>query len=279
MTTTETIYDHMAQAATAEAALAGLAPNSDSSAQLQAQLNSGSTVDIHRLLMRLFAYCAKLQQDLWDRFRVETEALAKDGHFGTRRWFVAKAKRFQMGHVLQFTDLDAGYATDDPAARIVTHAAVVELANTVVVKVAKQAGTGLQPLTTEELLAVNDYFQELRPPVQVQVLTAPADRLRITGSVVYDGQATLSAVQAAVNYELREYLRTLAFGGVVRNTDLKAAMLRAQGVVDVRLAQVEVRTTGPWVEVPRAHFTYAGHAIVDPSYPVTSTLAWQVGNV
>lgn len=279
MTTVETIYDSMATQAASDAALAGLAPNPDSAAQLQSDMSSGSKVDIHRLVMRLFAYAAKLQQDLFDLFKVEVENLAKDGHYGTVRWFVSRAKRFQMGHVLVFTDLDAGYTVDDPASRIVTHAAVVELANQVTIKVAKAAGSGLQPLDPAELIAVNDYFQELRPPVQVLVLTAPADRLRLTGSVVYDGQATLAGVQAAVNFALRQYLRTLDFGGVVRVTDLKEVMLAAAGVVDVRLTNVEVRTTGTWVNVPRVHYTYAGHAELDASYPITSTLAWQVGNV
>ena len=279
MTTTETIYDHLASEAATEASLVGLAPNPDSAAQLAASLSSGSKVDIHRLVMRLFAYAAKLQQDLFDLFKVEVENLAKDGHYGTVRWFVSRAKRFQFGHALVFTDLDAGYAVDDPAARIVTHSAVVELANQVTVKVAKAAGTGLQPLTPEELLAINDYFQELRPPVQVMVITAPADRIKLIGSVVYDGQTGMAAVQASVNLALRNYLKRLDFGGVVRVTELKAAILSAPGVVDVRLTNVEVRTTGPWVNVPRIHYTYAGHAEIDTSSPISSTLTWEVGNV
>lgn len=277
MATTATIYDHMANAATQEAALAELAPSPDTTAQLQSELSSGSKVAIHRLFMWLFAYASKLQQDLFDRFRVEVDELAKDGHYGTRRWFVSRAKRFQLGHVLQFTELDAGYAVDDPAARIVTHAAVVELANRVIVKVAKAAGTGLAKLTPEELVAVNDYFQELRPPVQVSVLTADADRLRIFGQVIVDGQLPLSGVQAEVMYHLGVYLRTLAFGGAVRVTDLKQAMLEAAGVVDVRIDRVEVRTTGPWVLIPRIYHTYAGHAVIDPAFAPTAIMTWPVG--
>ena len=276
-TTAETIFDHMASTATQEAALAELAPNPDSAALLRAETTSGSKVAIHRWYMWLFAYVAKIQQDLFDRFRVEVDELAKDGHYGTRRWFVSRAKRFQYGHVLQFTELDAGYAVDDPAARIVTHAAVVELANRVIVKVAKAAGTGLAKLDPPELVAVNDYFQELRPPVQVSVLTADADRLRILGQVVVDGQLPLNATQAEVVFYVNQYLRTLAFGGAVRVTDLKAAMLKAAGVVDVRIDRVEVRTTGPWVVIPRIYNTYAGHAVVDPSHPITGSMTWPVG--
>lgn len=278
-TTTSTIYAFMANKLTQQSALEQLTPNPESVAQLQADLSAGSRVSVWRLLMWVVAYCAKVQQDLFDRFRVDTLALAKDGHFGTRRWFVAKAKQFQLGDVLIFTPLDAGYATENPAARIVTHAAVVEMANVVVIKVAKAQGTGLVKLAPAELVAISDYFQELRPPVQVTVLTADADRIRLTGSVVYDGQQPLAGVQAAVNYAIGQYLKELAFGGVVRNTDIKEVMLAAEGVVDVRLDLVEVRTTGPWSNIPRVHYTYAGHAVIDPTAPITSTLAWQVGNV
>lgn len=277
--TTEQIYQQMASEAMQQAALVGLAPNPDSAAQLQADMASGSRVAIHRLLMRIVAYVTKLHHDLWERFRVETEDLAKDGHYGTRRWFVSRARRFQYGHPIVLTELDAVYAVDDPASRIVTHAAVVELANLVVVRAAKAAGTGLAPLSPDERTALADYFDEIRPPVQVTVLTAPADRVRVYGQVVYDGQVPLTTVQAAMAFEVAQYLRTLDFGGAVRNTDLVGAMLRANGVVDVRMVTVQVRTTGPWVTVPRIHYTYAGHAVIDSAFPLTTSMTWQVGTL
>lgn len=277
---TASIYDHMASRVTQQAALSELTPSPDTPAQLASDLSSGSKVSIWRLLMWVVAYCMARQQDLFDRFKVEVLDLAKDGHFGTRRWFVAKAKAFQHGHALVFTDFDAGYEVDDPGSRIITHAAVVEMANVVTIKVAKAAGTGLTKLLPEELVAANDYFQELRPPVQVRVLTADADRIRMYGALVFDGQQVLSGVQAAVQFAVAQYLKSLDFGGVVRLSDLRAAILSVPGVVDVRLDRVEVRaSTGPWVLIPRIHYAYAGHATIDAAFPITSTLNWQVGNV
>lgn len=269
----EAISSHLAQ----QEGLAGLTPNPDSAAQIQADLSSGSRVSIHRLLMWVVAYAMRLQQALWERFRKETEDLAADGHYGTRRWFVARAKAFQFGHVLVMTDKDAHYAVDAPEARIVTHAAVAEMANLVVVKVAKSVGGGLVQLSPPERTALAEYFHRLRPPVQVTVLTAPADRVRITGQIVYDGQYDLSAVQAAVAFEVREYLGRLDFGGAVRNSDIVQAIARASGVVDVRMIAVMVATTGPWVTVPRVHYTYAGHARLDAGAPLSSSMTWQVG--
>lgn len=276
---TATIYNVIANAAHAEAALAELTPNPDSAAQLAADLNSGSKASIHRLFMWLTAYLMKLQRDLFDRHKVEVIALGKDGHFGTRRWFAAKALAFQYGHTLVLTNLDARYAVDDPAARIVTHAAVIEAANRVLVKVAKDAGTGLAKLTPDELLAVNDYFQEMRPPVQVQVLTADPDKLRMYGAVIYDAETPLAGTQSAVNTAIATYLKTLEFGGVMRLTDLKAAMLQVSGVVDVRFDRVEARTTGLWGNISRIYTSYAGHMVLDAGHPITSTLAWQAGTV
>ena len=279
MATVAQIYESMANAANQQTALTAISPNPDSAAQLQTDLTSGSRVSPWRRLMWVVAYVTKLQQDLFERFKVETADLSKDGHFGTRRWFVAKALKFQFGHALVFTDLDATYAVNDPLARIVTHAAVVEMANVVVVKVAKKAiGSGLIKLAPAELVAVNDYFQELRPPVQVTVLTADPDLLRIFGAVVFDGQLPLVAVQSAVVFVVNLYFQKLAFGGVVRVSDIEAAMLKVGGVVDVRIDRLEVRTTGLWSNVPRAHYTYAGHAALDAGSPMTSTMQWQVGN-
>lgn len=278
-TTVGAVYNMLVQRVAEQEALAGLSPHPDSAATLGAALSAGSRVAIWRLMLWAVAYVHKTQEDNFDRFRSEVEGLAVDGHYGTKRWFVAKAKAFQLGHVLQLTSLDAGYATVVPGARIVKQAAVVELANRVVVKVAKASGSGLAKLTNDELVAINDYFQELRPPVQVAVLTANPDRIRLTGSVVYDGQLPLSGVQAAVQYALTQYLKVLDFGGAVSLTELRRAVLDVSGVVDVRIDAAEVRTTGPWQPIPRVHYTYAGHAVIDPASPITTTMEWAIGDV
>lgn len=276
---TTTIYNSIADAASQEAALATLAPNPDTAAQLQADLASNSKVSSWRLFAWTVAYVTKLQNDLFDFFRLEVIGLAKDGHFGTRRWFVAKAKAFQFGHTLVLTPLDGGYAVDDPAARIVSQAAVVEYANQVLVKVAKTQGTGLVPLTPVELLAVNDYFRDLRPPITVSVLTADADKLRITGVVIYDAQLILPGIQTGVYAAASNYLKGLDFGGVMRLTDLKAAMLSVTGVVDVRFDLVEARTTGVFTSISRIYTAFAGHMAIDAGFPITTTMQWQAGNV
>lgn len=278
-TPTSSIYNQITDAAAAETALAELIPSPDSTDLLAADLNSNSRVSPWRLFAWVVAYVTKLQRDLFDRYKVEVVDLAKDGHFGTRRWFVAKAKAFQYGHALVLTDLDGGYAVDDPAARIVAQAACMELANQVIVKVAKQVGTGLGPLTIPEVFAVNDYFQTLRPPVTVTVLTAEADKLRLGGVVVYDAELILSGIQAGVQAAIDSYLQTLEFGGVMRLTDLKSAMMGVTGVVDVRLDLAEARTTGAWTQISRIYYTYAGHMALDAGFPIDTTMSWQAGNI
>lgn len=276
--TTQQEYNAMASEQAGEAALNDL-PN-DSYAQLRADLSSGSTVSRWRLLLAIVAYHISLLRAQWAIYRQDVISLAKDGHFGTRRWFVAKAKAFQFGHSLVFTNLDAHYALDVKAARIVTHAACVEMANRVIVKVAKKNGTGLQMLEPAEYTAIQDYFADLRPPVQVSVLTADPDLCRMYGYIVYDPQAvTLSAVQAACTFAAQQYLRQLEFGGVMRVTDLRAALLAVPGVVDVRLDRVLCRSIGPYVQVPRIYQSYAGHMAMDNSTPLSTSIQWAAGNV
>lgn len=278
-TTTDSIYDQIASTASQEAALADLSPSPDTSAQLRADLNSGSTVSVWRLFARLFAYAAKTQQDLWDRYRKDVMALSRDGHYGTRWWYIAKALAFQMGDTLIMTSLDGGYATDNPAARIVTHAAVAEGAGLVMVKVAKGTTAPLQKLLPAELAAVNDYFQHLRPTVQVQCITGDPDSLKITGTVVYDPETPIMAVQSAVKQALDTFLATLDFGGVMRLQDLRSAIMSVQGVVDVVFALVEARSTGPFRPVQRLYQSYAGHMQLDTYSSIISTITWQQGRI
>lgn len=276
---TPLVYNHMASSMAQQEALAGLTELPDTAAQLRQDLSSGSRVSVWRLLMWVVAHVLSRHYDLFALYEKDVTEMARNAHYGTARWFVARALRFQFGHDLILTERDGVYAVDDAAARIVSKAAVVELANRVVVKVARQVGAALFPLTPEQLLAVNEYFQQLRPPVQVSVMTASADRMRLTGTVVYDPQVTLAAVQAAVLTATNGYLRQLDFRGVMRITDLKAAMLAVPGVVDVKLDLVEVRTLGPFMTISRVYTSYAGHLVVDSFYPLTTTMAWQAGAV
>lgn len=276
---TDTIYNSIADAASQEVALAELSPNPDTSDQLRADLSSGSTVSGWRLFARLFAYASFVQESLWERYKVDVKALSRDGHYGTKWWYIAKAKAFQLGHTLVMTSLDGGYAVDDPGARIVTHAAVAERANLVQVKVAKGTATPLQKLIPDELAAVNDYFLHLRPTVQVQCITGDPDSLKITGTVVYDPETPIMAVQSAVKQALDHYLATLDFGGVMRLADLRAAMMAASGVVDVVFVLVEARSTGPFRPVQRIYQSYAGHMQLDPYSSIISTITWQQGRI
>lgn len=279
MSNIDRIYDSIASTASQEVALAELSPSPDTSDQLRADLSSGSTVSVWRLFAWLFAYASSIQEALWSRYKKDVADLSRDGHYGTKWWFIAKAKAFQMGDVLVMTSQDGGYATDNPAARIVTHAAVAERANLVQVKLAKGTATPLQKLTPDELAAVNDYFQHLRPTVQVQCITGDPDSLKITGTVVYDPEAPIMAVQSAVKQALDHYLATLDFGGVMRLADLRAAMMAASGVVDVVFSLVEARSTGPFRPVQRIYQSYAGHMQLDPYSSIISTITWQQGRI
>lgn len=275
----QSIYNQMALAATNEPSLTGLTPSPDTYLQLKADLSSTSRVSRWRWVMISVAYVIKLMRDQFDLHVKTVEELALAGHFGTRRWFAAKARAWQYGHVLQFTSNDAYYTTDDPVARLVAQVAVVEMGNRVVVKAAKTAGSGLAKLDIPERQALDDYFQELRPPVYVTVISADADKVRLSGTVVYDAQAILLGVQSGVDLAVRQYFRTLEFGGVMRLTDLKQAMLAVTGVVDVQLTLVEARTSGPWSTVSRMYYSYAGHCDIDAAYPISTSMTWQVGNV
>lgn len=274
-------YNQIASEVALDEAINSLDGSGDNATQLKADVNNGSVVGRNRLIMWFVAYFMTLQQDLFALFKSDTKALALDGHFGTRRWFVAKALEYQYGDPLIFTRLDAYYDPVVPENRIVSQAACVELGYKVIVKAIKTSGGSITPLSSDERNGLQDYFDELRPPVQVEVRSADSDRLRFNAEVVTDAKLGTINVQSNVEAAVNNYLSTLDFNGAFSINKLRQAILSVPGVIDVVIDNVESRISGSnnWVQIPRIHISYAGWMTMDQSSPLSEAITYTSSNV
>ena len=284
MSETDSIFNGIAGESALESALEGIDLNNDTAAAFKADVSNGSVVGRLRIIARLVAYAMTAQRILFRLFRTDVQALALDGHYGTKRWYIAKALLFQFGSALVFTDKDAFYSPVVPSLRIVTHAAVTELSYKVIVKAAKSNGAGLVPLSSAERLALQDYFDEVRPVVAVEVRSAKADEIRLIAQVVTDAKQGVASIQANVELAINSYLRTLDFNGVVSRTKIKLAMLAVPGVIDVVINTLQIKKGGtnvftPFANIPRISTTFAGHAKIAASFPLSSSLTYTSSNV
>ncbi len=282
MKTIENIYDEIASEAAIDSALNDLDLSGDSATKFKEDVVTTSVVGRLRVLAWLVATAMFGHIALWEVFRRETKDLALDGHFGTKRWWVAKALAFQYGSDLVHTTKDSYYAVNLPAQRIVKQAAVVESAYKVIIKAVKSGTGGWVKLSTVERTALQDYCDEIKPAgMKVEVRSVNPDKLRIVGKVVCDAKQGILNIEANVGVAVFDYIQTLDFNGVFSITKLRAAVLAVPGVVDIQLDEVAARVDGSddWVNVVRIRTAFAGYMAIDSSYPLTETLEFVSSNV
>lgn len=215
-------------------------------------LNSTSATAIWRLWTYVVASAIWVHESLWDAFKVEVAAIAANLKPHTLLWYRNKALAYQHGGTLvageDYYD-NTGLDPDDIAAqKIIKQAAVTETTDGLLtIKVAKESGGQLAPLSGGETAAVAAYFGDIKDAgVVLNVRSVNADRLRVQVDVYYDptilsatgerldGQAATPVQDAA-----KAYLRNLPFDGEFVKARLVDAMQAVEGVnvPEIRLCQ------------------------------------------
>jgi hypothetical protein len=238
-------------------------------------LSSTSAVAIWRLWTYIVAVCQWTLENLFDAHKAEVASIIALQKPHTLQWYVAKAKQFQFGVTLS-ADTDT-YASDttDPAVRIISYAAAVEMPTMVRIKAATLSGASLNPLTASQLTAFTAYMQQIKDAgVRLQITSDYPDELRLALTVYYDplvldgagarldGTAT-SPVKNAVN----NFLANLPFNGVFVVNHLVAAIQGVDGVVIGHITSVAARY-GALAFAPIAveYMPDAGYMILDDSW-------------
>lgn len=249
------------------------------------QLTSTSAASVWRLWVFITSVCIWVHEYLWGLFRQEVDEVAANAVPNTARWLRAQLYKFQYGYDLLFDNYTPYYATQDPDAQIVAQAAVVETTTgLVLVKVAKRASGGLlQPLTSLEVQAVEQYIDDIKPAGTItQVLSLNADKVKIMAEVYYDPLFVQSVVKANTEAAVINYLQNLAFNGKLHISKLQDAIQSVSGVTDVNLSYVGAQVgVNPYVQISGAVYpatpTYqsvAGYCEIDPAFPLASTIAY-----
>ena len=227
-----------------------------------------STTSIYRLLERSVAAAIWVFEGMLTRFQADIAELVNGAPVGTLKWYVDRALEFQANTNL--TDLKARdnrvqYVPVDATKRLITRAAAVETGNKVTLKVAKAQGTagGLQPLSDAERQQVLAYFDRLRPAgIQLEVLSAQADRLRVEGSVYFNPLLNKADVKKGVEDAIAGYLAALPFNGLLLVSRLEDAIQAVPGVTDVSLTTVQARSVaGLEAAFTRAYYAKAGYIV------------------
>ena len=182
-----------------------------------------------------------------DLFRQEVDDLTTKITAGTKLWYAEMCYRFQNGHTLVFDKATSQfyYEQDDPDSRIVKVVAVNEGYKTVSIRVAKTDPEGqIVPLSEDERKNLADYFDTIHTTgIPTTIVSTTADTIRYNLNVYYDPSVPSSAVRENVAQALEEFDRFLSFDAVFYAQRLVDAVMHAKGVVTVKVAALEHKTS------------------------------------
>lgn len=243
----------------------------DNADTLLSDLNNPSRVAIWRLWLWLVAVGSWTVEKLFDIHKAEVTDIvsAKTPH--TLRWYAEESKKFQFGYSLTWDGTSFSYASDQPAAKIITFASATEQGDNLVIKVAK--GTTVKaPLASDELTAFKAYWAKWKDAgVKLQIVSLPADNLKVKVEVIVD-RMVLNAQNKLlrdtsinpVEVAIQNFGSSLEFDAILRLSKLIDAIQAAEGVIDVRLVSAHHRPAGgSYSEVTMSVIAESGYFTLD----------------
>jgi hypothetical protein len=229
-------------------------------------LNSTSLVAIWNLWAYIAAVIINVLEQMWDLFRAEVQAKIDASRWGTARWYVEIAKKFQLGDNIEQLPDNQPYSVIDPEKQIVTRASFREGAGVLTLKVAKGDVDNPEALSVGEKSQFEAYINKMKAAgTEVSVVSLEADQLRITASISYDAIYTLIDIQADVEQAIRDFLFIIPFDGVFYKNKLIEAIEDVEGIINVNADTAELRAVqgANNVLVGSTYITEAGYMELD----------------
>ena len=229
-----------------------------------------SRTSLYGLLLWVVAYAHNLLEQLFDLFKKEVDDKLAQKEPGTPSWYVEILKEYQDGDSLVVKDGKITYATIDEAKQIITRASYKETGGQLKLKVAKGDINNGQALTAEEKTRVSNFLERYKyAGTAIELISLNADKLRVTGTIYYNGVLDPAVVKTNVVEALRQYCLNLAEDGIVRRIKVVDAIQSVEGVVD---ADVTVNgIAGATVTaISLSYETAAGYIIEDDTTPFSA---------
>lgn len=231
-----------------------------------------SPVSIENILFYVFAVALWTLEKLFDAHTEEVDDRIEQLEPHTLRWYVNKAKAFMFGYRLvtdtDYYDTTGMSETDIDAARVVKYAVATESNTVVYLKVAGEKEGNPCLLTDSQFSALNSYINEIKDAgVSVQIRNEEADDMKMRAMVYYDPTllssdgVSLTDGGKPVEDAVRSVITNLPFDGVLRKSDLLAAIIAVPGVevADIINLDVKSHASESWTSVIGYNRPYSGY--------------------
>lgn len=232
------------------------------------QLTTTSATGIWLLWINVVALAIFTFEQIFENDKAALIDLTERRRYGTADWYASEVKNFQYGHQLVFNS-ETGmfyYENDDPDTRIVAQSAVSEDSNSgiLTMKVAQLVSGELTPLTSAQLVALNNYLELVKVAgTNIELFSLPADEINITAEIYYDGTLILDDVKTLIMQSLADFKNNAIFNGIVLRNDLiKAIRTVANGVDDVYFTALTGKTSVSAPQnITRSYDTLSGYFV------------------
>jgi hypothetical protein len=219
-----------------------------------------SKVSIESILFYTVAYAVWLLEKLFDTHKTEISDTIDSLKPHSLRWYANAARRFQYGHDLpEDSDRYDNTGLSDQqveSSKIVSYAAALEVGTGIRLRVARDAGDDLAPLTAGELVSFTGYMERIKDAgVRLSIASSEADTLRLQLKIfynplvleVYDGKLNRidGAAADVVSATVKNYLKNLPFNGTLALAYLVDALQSVEGIVIPHV----VKATGQYAAV------------------------------
>ncbi len=236
------------------------------------QITSGSATAIWRLWTRVVSSAHWLLESFFDIHKTEVEDVLATQKPHRAKWYQERALEFQYGSDLVedqvYYDNSTLTVEQVEAQKIVAQAAVVESDGRLIVKVAREVSSELEPLTNDQQTSFREYMAEIKDAgVFLEVLSFNADKLKLNIDVYYDplllssSGARIDGSDAdPVGNAVRAFLRNLPFNGQFVKAELVDVLQDVEGVFvpEVRVAQAARYDNATYTGIDVVYNPYSG---------------------
>lgn len=282
------IYNDMVTEKQSMSSLNDLQPSVDSAQTFLTDVTTPSKVARWRAIFFNVAVAIFSLEKLFDLHKEWIEQRALEIETGTLPWYKSKSLEFQYGDSIVWNGKNYQYATVNEGAKIVKLCSVREVGSSVLLKVAKLSGTTAQELTPTERLAFQYYINQVKfAGVKVIIVSRPADLIKLQYKVYYNpliltstGESISNPGTFPVRDAINEYLLRMPFDGILSITGLTDAIQKAVGVINpVHISSQAKFGALPYQTINDYYQADAGHMIVDPMFPLSSSITYIAANV
>jgi hypothetical protein len=253
-----TIYNTAVTQYVANAAAAGITINPA----------AWSMYNYQSLIFWTMAFCQSLLEQIQDSFTTDVQGIVAIASPQTALWiqnFVLNVFQYNSAtpQIIQFNTISFApyYSAVNTSYRIVTQCVVVPgTFGTTTVQAAKTVGGAYVALASAELYALQSTLNAVTVPgITINAVSKNADEIFIDGTVTYNGQyaGVIAVTNGTVVQAIQAYLSSIPASGVagvgsvvgvMKLTDLIAAVRAVPGVIDFELNNVNARAaTTPFV--------------------------------